>query len=64
MGRKTVCRLVGAAMLLFAALFIVFAFQNPQASFPWSNEVTYGIYFVYLVVMVLLLASPFGSRRQ
>ena len=51
-------------MLLFAALFIVFAFQNPQASFPWSKEVTYGIYFVYLVVMVLLLAAPFGSRRQ
>ena len=64
MGRKTVCRLVGAAMLLFAALFIVFAFQNPQASFPWSMEVTTGIIFVYLEVMVRLFPAPFGSRRQ
>lgn len=64
MSRRPVCRLIGAAMLLFAVLFVIFAFHNPQASFPWSNGVTYGIYLAYLVVMVVLLATPFGSRRQ
>ena len=42
---------ISIAMLLLAAGFMVYAFNNPQASFPWSNTITYMIYAVYAVMM-------------
>ena len=51
-------------MFLAAAAFIIVALNNPQASFPWSNVITYGIYIVYIIVMMLFIIAPFGKRNQ
>ena len=42
---------VGLAMLLFATGFIVYALNNPQNSFLWSNTITYTIYLIYVSIM-------------
>jgi hypothetical protein len=39
-------------MLVFAAGFVVYALNNPQAGFPWSNGITYTIYLVYIGIMI------------
>ena len=44
---------VGIAMLLIAISFVVYALNNPQASFPWSNSITFAIYAIYAVIMIV-----------
>jgi ABC-type transport system involved in cytochrome c biogenesis permease subunit len=51
--QKKVFSGLSIGMLLFAICFIVYALNNPQASFPWSNSYTYAIYIIYLVVMII-----------
>ncbi len=46
-------------MIIVAICFIAYALNNPQASFPWSNSVTYGIYLAYLVVTTLFVRNAF-----
>jgi len=43
---------VSIVMLVFAAGFVVYALNNPQAGFPWSNGITYTIYLVYIGIMI------------
>ncbi len=56
---KKKSRLAGAVMLAAAVVFLAYAITHPTASFPWSNGVTYFLYAVYLIIMVLLLIAPF-----
>lgn len=61
---KKISRIIGILMFLAAAAFIIVALNNPQAGFPWSNVITYGIYIVYIIVMMLFIIAPFGKRNQ
>ena len=60
---KKVSRLIGLIMPLIAIIFILFAINNPQASFPWNNYITYPIYVIYLITIVILLIAPFKDRK-
>ena len=60
---KRVSRIAGAVMLLIAITFFIFALNNPQGSFPWSNTVTYSIYGVYAAIMLVLIIAPFKSKH-
>lgn len=55
-------RLAAILMALVAVLFLLFALTNPQASFPWSNTVTYILYAVYLIVMAVLFGLSFQKK--
>ena len=41
---KKYSRIIAAIMLVIAIVFIFIALNNPQASFPWSNAITYILY--------------------
>ena len=41
---KKYSRIIAVIMLVIAIVFIFIALNNPQASFPWSNEITYILY--------------------
>ena len=58
MAKKT-SRIIGLIMLIVAIAFVFFALKHPEASFPWSNTVTYAIYAVDLIVVAILLVAPF-----
>ena len=61
--KKSISRIIGVIMLIVAIVFIVFALNHPEKSFPWNNTITwllYGIYF--LVTVVLLFDSPILSK--
>ena len=51
-------------MLVFAVSFVVYALNNPQASFPWGNQTTIMIYVVYLVIMVGCFSISRVLRKQ
>ena len=55
-------RFIGLIMLVVAVIFLVFAMGHPEMSFSWSNSVTYVLYIVYLVAMVIFFAAPFKKK--
>ena len=51
-------RWIAAAMLLLAVLFVVFALNHPEMSFPWRNGITYTVYGIYVITMAVLFIAP------
>ena len=45
-------------ILIIAIVFIMFALNHPEKSFPWSNTITWLLYGVYFLVTVVLLIAP------
>lgn len=46
-------------LLVIGIIFIFYALNHPEASFPWSNNITYIIYIVYLLLIVY-----FASKKN
>ena len=59
---KKYSRIIAAIMLVIAIVFIFIALNNTQASFPWSNAITYILYGIYVVIMVVLFIAPFKKK--
>ena len=51
-------KIIGLTMLIIAIVFIMFALNHPEKSFPWSNTITWLLYGVYFLVTVVLLIAP------
>ena len=49
--------IIGLAMILIAVLFLYYALNHPEVSFPWSNNITYLIYIVYLVLVIYFISK-------
>ena len=56
--KKSISRIIGVIMLIVAIVFIMFALNHPEKSFPWSNTITWLLYGVYFLVTVVLLIAP------
>ena len=61
---KKTCRIIAGVMLVSAIGFIAFALNHPESSFPWSNTVTYTIYGLYALVMIVLFIAPFKGKNK
>ena len=59
---KKISRILALAMLFAAVIFLFFAFSHPEASFPWSNTITWIIYFVYFDLIILFFIAPFRNK--
>ena len=56
--KKNISRIIGLIMLIIAIVFIMFALNHPEMSFPWNNTITWLLYGVYFLVTVVLLIAP------
>ena len=56
--KKSISRIIGVIMLIVAIVFIVFAWNYPEKSFPWNNTITWLLYGIYFLVTVVLLIAP------
>ena len=56
--KKSTSRIVGLVMLIIAVAFIVFALNHPEMSFPWNNTITWLLYGLYVIVIVVLFIAP------
>lgn len=61
MSRK-VARIIGLILFLVAIVFLLYALNHPEATFPWSNTITYILYGIYAVVMAVLLIAPWKKK--
>ena len=48
---------IGLAMLMIGIIFIFYALKHPEASFPWSNNITYVIYMAYLILTIYFISK-------
>ena len=56
--KKSISRIIGVIMLIVAVIFIMFALNHPEMSFPWNNTITWLLYGLYVLVTVVLLIAP------
>ena len=59
---KKISRIIATIMLVIALGFIVYAINHPELSWPWSNAVTFTIYGIYLLIMIILFIAPFKNK--
>ena len=60
---KKYLRIIAAIMLIVAIIFFIITLNNPQASLPWSNTITYTLYGIYVVTMIVLFIAPFKRKK-
>ena len=64
MKRKTSLA-IGAVLAAIAVCFVVYAAGHPEASFPWSNRITFILYGAYVwLLMKFLVDIPFLSAKR
>ena len=56
--KKSASRIIGLLMLIIAVIFLMFALNHPEMSFPWNNTITWLLYGLYVLVTVVLLIAP------
>lgn len=49
--------IIGLVMLVIGIIFILYAINHPEASFPWSNNITYIIYIAYLGLTIYFISK-------
>jgi len=57
---------IGIILAVAAVCFIGYAITHPDGNFPWSNDITYGIYLVYPVITItmFILGSVFRKKNN
>ena len=62
--KSKVLLVIGSLMMVFAIGFVVYALNNPQDSFPWSDVITYSIYALYSIIMICCFALSMVLRKE
>lgn len=57
---------IGAVLTAVAVCFVVYAAGHPEASFPWSNRITFMLYgaYVWLLMKFLVDISFLSGKRK
>lgn len=64
MKRKT-SLLIGAGLLTIAVCFVFYAANHPEASFPWSNLISFMFYGAYVwLLLKFLIDIPFLTKKR
>ena len=58
------CRMTATLMMVAAVIFVIYSLNHPEFSWPWSNEITYGIYVLYAVVLAGLCVIAFKKPAK
>lgn len=60
--KKSVSRIIGLVMVIVAVIFVIFAFNHPEMSFPWGNTITWVLYGLYTLTTIVMLVAPFRKK--
>ena len=59
---KKTSRMIACFMLFMAIIFLSFALAHPEMGMPWHNDITFAIYLIYGIVMIILFIAPFKEK--
>lgn len=54
--------IIGLVMLVIGIIFILYALNHPEGSFPWRLDLTYTIYLTYLGLTIYFIVK--GYRKN
>ena len=60
---KKLSIIIASIMLVIALGFFIYVVNHPELSWSWSNAITYIIYSIYFLVMVILFIAPFKNKQ-
>ena len=60
--KKKIYGVVSLVLVIGAIIFVIFALNNPQFSFLFSNTITYLIYITYIVLTIVMTTLYFKSK--
>lgn len=64
MSRKSKAFFItGCTLVVIAVLFVLYALNHPESSFPWPNSITYSGYFVYLCVTIASFVASAKMKK-
>ncbi len=56
-------RTLAWVLVAAAGIFLFYALNHPEGSFPWGNGVTYVLYGLFFAVVAYLFAAPPRKKR-
>lgn len=63
--KKATSLTIGAVLIVIAVSFLAYAAGHPEASFPWSNRITFMIYGAYIwLLLKFLIDIPFLAKKR
>ena len=63
--KKATSLTIGAVLAALAVCFVAYAAGHPEASFPWSNRITFMIYGAYVwLLLKYLIDIPFLAKKR
>lgn len=63
--KKSTSLIIGAALTVIAACFVGYAASHPEASFTWSNRITFMLYGAYIwLLLKFLIDIPFLTKKR
>ena len=54
--------IIGLVMLVIGIIFMLYAINHPEGSFPWRLDLTYTIYLTYLGLTIYFIVK--GCRKN
>ena len=63
--KKSASLMIGGILAAIAVYFVVYAAGHPEASFPWSNRITFMLYGAYVwLLLKFLIDMPFLTKKR
>lgn len=63
--KKATSLMIGVILGVIAVCFVGYAAGHPEASFPWSNRITFLIYGAYVWLLLKFLVDiPFLTKKR
>ena len=64
MRKANVFLYIGSLLLIGSVIFIIYALNHPEMSFPFENRVTYGIYIVYIIFTIVMFSLYIYMKKK
>lgn len=64
MKKSQVFLLIGCMLLVAAIVFLLFALNHPEMSFPWKNNITYTIYIIYIIAIISMFGLWIKTKKR
>ena len=63
--KRSTSLMIGGILAAIAVCFVGYAAGHPEASFPWSNRITFMLYGAYVWLLLKFLVDvPFLSKKR
>jgi uncharacterized membrane protein len=64
MKKSKVFLLIGIVLFLVMIIFVIYALNHPEASWPWDNSITYLFYLFYFIITISMFILSIVFKKS